>query len=301
MYISLFFLVTGILLITVVVIILLVILKHSKQAMSDDESEQLCYHDQKHTLEGCVDGAKIITLDKNVDTRAKTCLRHVQSASIKADLFVVKRHPKGGIYGCMDSHQKLAQYALNKGYSTFLFLEDDARIGAVIPEGLSDEIRHVLDSPKPVAIYLGYMTGFTGFMAPTAVTKHIYSMPSKADVLMAHAIAMNRPCMQIIVSLNNTGQPEDAYDQLILRDTRIHRFVVYPMIFHQCSCGTDIGESDAYFATYAERYMGVPRTMRLLSIVSFNNALLPILIFGVVIMVFSIPSFYVEKRIKQSK
>lgn len=293
---SFILLITGVIIIIVTVIILLVFLKHSKQAMSDDESELPCYHNQKHTLDGCVDGARIITLDKNVDTRAKTCLRHVKSAGIHADLLVVGKHPKGGAYGCMDSHQKLAEYALNKGYSTFLFLEDDARLGAIIPEGLSDEIRNVLDSPKPVAVYLGYLS--TGIYTQTAVTKHIYSVPNDSKITMAHAIAMNTPSMQIVASLNNTGQPGDEYDQQIRRDARIHKFVVYPMIFHQCSCGTDIGESDTYSTTLAERHLGVVRTMRLLSFASHNNALLPIFITGVILVLFSIPSFLVEKSIK---
>lgn len=292
MYISLVLGCVGLFLIIVTVVIIVLFLNHSNQAMNDDESEKPKYHSQLHSLSGCVDGASIITLDKNVDARAKLCQRHALSAGIQADLMVVKKHPKGGIYGCMDSHQKLAHTALAKGFSTFLFLEDDARIGSMIPHGLGDEIKQVLSFQKPTAVYLGYL--IFAHMGKQ-VTKHIYEIPNNSNITMMHAVAMNEACMRIVLTLENTGKPGNEYDQIIRKDSRIKKFVVYPMIFHQCACGTDIGETDAYFANAAERSLGVVRTTRILSFLSYNNAIIPLLITGAIAVVASIPLFVFEK------
>lgn len=217
------------------------------------------------SLKGCVDGAGVISLEEDA-ARLELALDHILASGLQdVKPFVVKRSPKGGEYGCFESHQLLAQHALKKGYSSFLFFEDDARLGAPIPEGVAEEIKQELESLEPTIIYLGYASSrpFLKNLVPLKHLKHVFEI---MQPITTHAVAMNKPAMEKVVELEIKG----PYDWALRDKVNARKLAVYPMIFHQCDCGSSVTGINLT----VQKTLGFPMTMRLISHTSRHPALM---------------------------
>lgn len=247
----------SVVLFVIVVVALWVVISNTSEATSDTNAELRRFEYINGSLKGCVDACAVITLEEDTG-RCEVAIDHIKASGLDSvEMFVVKRSPKGGIYGCFESHQLLAADALKKGYSSFMFFEDDARLGAPIPPTLATEIKEELNSSTPTIVYLGYLSSrpFLKDIKDIPGRKHLFM---SSEPTLTHAVAMNKAAMRMVVGLKNNGTKH--YDAA-LRDLDVRHLVVYPIIFHQCDCGTTITQANAV----VQKTLGFPLTMRVLS------------------------------------
>lgn len=65
-----------------------------------------------------------INLDISVERR-KHAEYYFNKLDIPGKFFITKKHPKGGLYGCFDSHVKILKDAYDRGLDNILIFEDD--------------------------------------------------------------------------------------------------------------------------------------------------------------------------------
>ena len=230
----------------------------SKEAMSDEDSSMLFMTGTlpgKGSLESITRETWLISLDDQVDRRTEALYHIKQSGITSVQTFIAQRSPKGGIHGCMDSHQKIIRSAYDRGVSTITIFEDDARIGAPVPPTLAAEVQSLLAADEARVVFLGHLMDP---MMPVEVrTPNIVRV--RGRVWMAHAYCLNRAAMKIIMGWKNSG--DTHYDMLIANDPGLARFAVTPMIFHQCNCGTSV----TTLIGVLQKWFSWPRAMRMCS------------------------------------
>jgi GR25 family glycosyltransferase involved in LPS biosynthesis len=190
------------------------------------------------SLAGCVNDAAVISLKEMDDARRQCVIDDARGLGMHVKPFVVERSPKGGIYGCFDSHQRLARMALENNVQTFCVFEDDARLTAAVPQGMKEEIQAALSSPDAVIVSLGYLINPILKMKNYQNFKHLYSIDNPLNIAAlsnSHAYCMNRAAMKVVAGLENTGKVH--FDNKIYNDGLPIRILISnPVLFTQCDC-----------------------------------------------------------------
>ena len=275
----------------VILLHLTIVLRLSmSEAMSDEDAAYLLMTGEipgEGSLEGVTQEAWLISLEEDW-ARREEAMAHLKASGLGAtQTFIAKRSEKGGIHGCMDSHQRVVRAAYERGVKTLTVFEDDVRLGAVIPKTLKAEIGSILESDEPKVVFMGHLVDPLMPVMRNEATPHVRRVTGR--VWLAHAYCMNRPAMEVIMGWENTGKTH--YDHFLAVDKALGRFAVMPMIFHQCNCGTSVTAANALF----QRYMGWPRAMRLCS----NSAERPWLLWlagGLSVATYAAAGYFILKR-----
>lgn len=121
--------------------------------------------------------------------------------------------------GCYESHQQLAQFALDNGLSSILIFEDD-----VMPYEIKALrvrwINRFLRTRKFEALHLGYSMGRTWLTW--------FPFIARGRVVALHAYVLSREGCKILAETPYDGTPVD-----VMFKHRIKQHCVFPMMFRQ--------------------------------------------------------------------
>lgn len=191
------------------------------------------------------DAIYCITLKENIDRQASaTVIAH--QLGIPLQFFRVDRHPRGGRYGCFESHVELIRFLYHRGARSALIFEDD-----FIPspgyssEAIADILQFMRINQDWDYIQLGFLpvqqpidpSWIWKFPNAERHAKHIY----KFCGLLAHAYCISRKGMSKILEksrphLKMDGQhiPHiDIWYNTMFKDTS---YCACPILFDQKWC-----------------------------------------------------------------
>jgi GR25 family glycosyltransferase involved in LPS biosynthesis len=153
---------------------------------------------------------------------------------------IVTKHPKGGRYGCFESHIQVIQECYNKGDKYIMIIEDD-----ILPsQSYSNTLfKHAIQFMKSHKydwdiFYLGYipMDGHLrphSFLGCEVVSKHIV----KFNPLATHAYCLQRSGMKLILDNYKTNIGKVHFDIFLSRlGPKMRSFCIIPMLFEQKLC-----------------------------------------------------------------
>lgn len=165
-----------------------------------------------------VDSVHCISLESRVDRRE--LFEKKVATLIENEVFfhIVKKNsdPKRG---CYESHQQLAQYALDNGLSNILIFEDD-----VMPYDLKalrvHWVNRFLRAGNFEALHLGYSMGRTWLTW--------FPFIARGRVVALHAYVLSRAGCKVLVETPYDGTPVD-----VVFKRKIKQHCVFPMMFRQ--------------------------------------------------------------------
>jgi len=103
-----------------------------------------------------IDGIYCISLEGQVD-RQEYIQRMFARLNIPVEMYIVKKHPKGGRVGCFTSHYDIWKMAHTRGYKNVLIFEDDALpTNGYDKEIIQETIDFALTNSDWEIIQLGY-------------------------------------------------------------------------------------------------------------------------------------------------
>lgn len=169
-----------------------------------------------------VDAVYCISLDTRDDRRAL----FQQSIATLLDnrvIFHVVQKADNPERGCYESHQQLAQRALDEGLERILVFEDDVK-----PYQLKrSRIRWVnrfMRSHRFEALHLGYSMGRTWLTW--------FPFIARGRVVALHAYVLSREGCRIVAETPYDGMPVD-----VMFKRRVKQHCVFPMMFRQHAAG----------------------------------------------------------------
>lgn len=173
-----------------------------------------------------------INLDFRKDRRAEA-QKYFTELNIPARFFTVRKHEKGGRYGCFDSHIKVLKYAQQNNYKNILVFEDD-----VMPtKGYNEKIiNKAIDFMKTNddwdIFYFGY-----SFMNQNLQT--IFTAPNYNDdiimykPLLTHAFCYSQRGINTILKTYKMFLGNIHYDQFLVNHKELKSYCILPLIFDQ--------------------------------------------------------------------
>lgn len=182
---------------------------------------------------------RVISLKGRSD-RESHARENAKTIGLPIDFFFAERHPKGGTYGCFDSHQQVCRQALQRGDKMLLVLEDDFEATEELftesgVKALRESIEFVLTRSDWDIMYLGVLPNIW-IEKSQRVGKYIYKLKPWA---CTHAMIVNENYMKEIVTwkfLETAGK--DAYDW---RHRKCERaFAFHPQAIKQYDSPSDI-------------------------------------------------------------
>lgn len=186
-------------------------------------------------VDGFFDDIVCINLRHREDRR-KHMIRVMAELGIPFRFVVFDKSPKGGIYGCFESHMKVLKDSYDSGCQRVLIFEDD-----IIPTpGYSPEKMKLgvdfMRSNDWDLFYYGYGSFNDKFIsvltsAPTQ-SEHIVQYKP----LMTHAYAVNRKTMKHVLDIYRDYIGKIHLDQFYVNHTVIKSFCMVPMLFEQHLC-----------------------------------------------------------------
>ena len=172
---------------------------------------------------------------KTREDRYKSSKRIFDKYDIPVQYFQVDKHPKGGAYGCFDSHIKIIRKAYSEGANQVLIFEDDITPTQYLtPNHLKRAIRF-MKSENWNLFYLGALPNIRTYKTYSTTHSDIYRLRG----ICTHAYIVNRQAMKKLINLKYEGTPIDYY--------YIHKFnksfALYPTLFMQGLHESDIGHN----------------------------------------------------------
>lgn len=183
---------------------------------------------------------------------------------IQAQFFIAKKHPKGGCYGCFDSHIQVIQKAYDAGIKRLLVFEDDALpTPGYTPENVATAIGFMDTNQDWDLFYLGYVPvslsvqGIPYLLAPFVAPGIVRYKP-----ITTHALCYSRRGMEKIL---HSGY-EDVIgkmqiDEWLVRFTNLNTYCCVPVLFEQQSIATSNNPNRntteavvRFIASYIEKY-----------------------------------------------
>ena len=178
------------------------------------------------------DSVICINLDFRKDRREEA-QNNFEKLNIPAKFFIVKKHEKGGRYGCFDSHIKVLQYAQANNYKNILVFEDD-----FIPTRGYDEkiIKKAIDFMKTNndwdIFYFGYSsinTNLSNIFFASNYNDNII----KHKPLLAHALCYSRCAIDKILDIYKPYIGNIHYDQFLINHKKLKNYCLLPLMFDQ--------------------------------------------------------------------
>ena len=157
----------------------------------------------------------------------------------------VSKHPKGGKYGCFDSHLSIIRQAYNDDCDNCLIFEDDAEPTSYLNElTVTKCVNFMKENNDWLIFYLGIYPDITSqrcqIVQPNIVRLHS---------LMTHAYVVSRRGIELIRKWTYAQQ---AIDEMYLNLNSCYGH--YPSLFVQSNYGSDIGNDHSYYTNVQQLY-----------------------------------------------
>ncbi len=145
---------------------------------------------------------------------------------IPVKYFKANKHPKGGEYGCFDSHIKVIKEAYNNGAERVLIFEDDINATNYLTQkNLKRAINFMKCNKDWDLFYLGAYPYILWHRSERTKHDGIYKLRS----IGTHCYVVNRSAMKKLMNLKYERIPIDIY--LV---NHFHKsYALYPMLFTQ--------------------------------------------------------------------
>jgi GR25 family glycosyltransferase involved in LPS biosynthesis len=173
-----------------------------------------------------------INLDFRKDRRAEA-QKYFTELNIPANFLTVKKHEKGGRYGCFDSHIKVLKYAQANNYTNILVFEDDVMPTKGYNEKIIKKAVEFMQNNKDWDIlYFGY-----SFMDQNQQT--IFTAPNYNDdiiiykPLLTHAFCYSQRGINTILKTYKPYLGKTHYDQFLVNHKGLKSFCILPLMFNQ--------------------------------------------------------------------
>jgi GR25 family glycosyltransferase involved in LPS biosynthesis len=176
-----------------------------------------------------------INLDISHDRR-KHAQHYFDKLGIPGRFFTATKHPKGGMYGCFDSHIQILQEAYDKGLNNILVFEDDfLPTASYSEEKLQVAIDFMKSNDDCDIMHLGYnvlKNNLNGF-ATILNGKYI-----KKDIVKYHpfgttALYYNKKAIKTILETYHDYIGLMHYDLFTSSYTGLNIYCIVPMLFDQ--------------------------------------------------------------------
>lgn len=131
--------------------------------------------------------------------------------------------------GCYESHQQLAQRALDEGLERVLIFEDDVK-PYTLKARQARWINRFLRTRRFQALHLGYSMG--------SIWLTWFPFIARGRVVALHAYVLSREGCQIVAQTPYDGQPVD-----VMIKKKLKQYCAFPMMFRQhaaCVTGSDL-------------------------------------------------------------
>jgi len=163
--------------------------------------------------------------------------------NIPVNYYRTTKHPRGGEWGCFESHINIITQAYNEGAERVLIFEDDVTATEHLnPTNLAKAIKF-MEREKWDIFYLGALPNIKMKTAHRTKYPDIYKLRG----ICTHAYIVNRPAMKRLIGLEYNGVPIDYY--YIHNFNRCYAF--YPTMFLQGLSSSDIQDGGNWWSSYA--------------------------------------------------
>ncbi len=170
---------------------------------------------------------------------------------INCRFLTVPKHPKGGMYGCFDSHIQVIQQAYEKGLNNILIFEDDIKVSPSYSQSQVKECVEFMQNNKDWDIfYLGYFACNTnrGSMKDFINSKFISNHIIEFRPFATHAYCLSRKGMRKILNTYKNYIGKIHLDHYYVKIT-LGSYCTVPLLFDQYLClGTDNEPFDSFEA-----------------------------------------------------
>ena len=206
-----------------------------------------------------------INLDSRKDRRKGT-QKVFDLLNISGRYHTVSRHPKGGMYGCFDSHIQVIKEAYDKGLSNLLVFEDDIKITPTYSNKQVHEcVEFMKNNNEWDIFYLGYFPSNTtrgsmkDFIHADFINEHII----KYGPLAAHAYCVSRRGMKRILENYEVYIGRVHYD-VFLVGLKLESYCVVPFLFDQYLCLTSDNSPEDNFEIFIRKFQCNAETYHLM-------------------------------------
>jgi GR25 family glycosyltransferase involved in LPS biosynthesis len=178
------------------------------------------------------DDCVCINLDFRRDRR-EAAQHNFTKLNIPAKFLTVKKHEKGGRYGCFDSHIKVLKYAQQNNYKNILVFEDDfVPTNGYYEKIMSKAIEFMQNNEDWDIFYFGY--SFINQNLQTIFTAPNYSDNIiKYKALLAHSLCYSQRGINKILSTYKPYLGKTHYDQFLVNHKELKTYCILPLMFDQ--------------------------------------------------------------------
>jgi len=174
-----------------------------------------------------------ITLD-TTESRRKHAEGWFKKLGIPAKFFVAKKHPKGGIYGCFDSHIKILIDAYKRGLDNVLVFEDDVMATDSYSEELVQKAIDFMKSNSDWDVfYFGYCHVNPHNRQCILNVESINENIVQYNPLLSSALCYNKTAIKKILTNYKEYIGNFHYDHYISIFANLNNYCIVPMIMQQ--------------------------------------------------------------------
>lgn len=159
--------------------------------------------------------------------------------NIPVTFVVVDKHPRGGMYGCFDSHVNIIKNAYDSGKNNILIFEDDLLpTDTYNQDHVKNAITFMQENNYWDVFYFGYFVFNYDVLPKNSYlnAKQVYPHVVEYRPFATHAYCLNRQGMIRILNHYIRYIGKVHYDIYISRYTDARCFCYTPMLFDQKMC-----------------------------------------------------------------
>jgi GR25 family glycosyltransferase involved in LPS biosynthesis len=176
--------------------------------------------------------------------------------NINCRFHTVKKHPKGGMYGCFDSHIQVIQDAYNKGLNNILIFEDDIKLTPSYTTSQFDICTEFMKYNKEWDIFFfGYIPCNTnrGSIKDLLNAEFVNGHIIKYRPFATHSYCVSRKGMQKILNNYKLDIGRIHVDQFYV-NMKLESYCTVPMLFDQHFCLDNDNEPFDSFEAFIRRF-----------------------------------------------
>lgn len=203
------------------------------------------------TIYNFFDDIICINLEHRKDRYIKS-LDTFQKYNIPARIKTFKKHEKGGIYGCFDSHIKILKEAYEKKLEYILVFEDDIIVTDYYSEkNIENAINFMKTNEEWDIFYLGFSVfkDSNDCVSTILDAEYINENIVKFNPFCTHALCYNKKSIKKIVDNYQDYINYIHFDNYIANYLELHNYCYIPNLFDQdfSTSDNDILDIPEYF------------------------------------------------------
>jgi GR25 family glycosyltransferase involved in LPS biosynthesis len=176
-----------------------------------------------------------INLDISQDRR-KHAQHYFDKLGIPGRFFTATKHPKGGMYGCFDSHIQILQEAYDKSLNNILVFEDDfLPTASYSDEKMQVAIDFMKSNDDWDVFHFGYsflkddIHGFSTILSGKMINKDIVQY----NTFLTQALCYNKKTIKTIIENYKEYIGQMHYDAFLSSQMNLCNYCIVPMMFDQ--------------------------------------------------------------------